>query len=114
MNFLSAAVFLAAIRNGAAFSAVAPSSVGAAIGNPDPVDKSMRGIDKEPSTFDPTAGDSPALNRNNMDQVWVPQVRMCRSENGGLTCRSLTHQNQPLIHSCYREPAHVETGKMLP
>jgi hypothetical protein len=77
MKLVSAAVLLATISNVAAFSAVAPTSVGAATGNPDPVDKSMRGIDKEPSTFDPTTGDSPALKRNNIDQVWVPQVRIC-------------------------------------
>ena len=78
MKFFSAAILLATVSNVAAFSAVAPSSAGAATGNPDPVDKSMRGIDKEPSTFDPTAGDSPALKRNNNDQVWVPQVRKRR------------------------------------
>ena len=57
-----------------AFSAVAPSSSGASTGNPDPIDKSLRGIDGDESTFDPTEGEKPALIRNNNDQVWVPQV----------------------------------------
>jgi hypothetical protein len=41
--------------------------------NPDPVDKSMKGIDAEGS-FDPTAGSVPALQRNNNGEVWVEQV----------------------------------------
>lgn len=69
----------------AAFSAVAPpsSSSAASTGSPDPVDRSMRGIDDQTATntddgpiFDPTEGDNPALIRNNNDQVWVPQVRL--------------------------------------
>jgi hypothetical protein len=76
MKFFSAAILFATVSNVAAFSAVAPSATGSTTGNPDPVDKSMRGIDKEPSTFDPTAGENPALTRNNIDQVWVPQVRI--------------------------------------
>jgi hypothetical protein len=75
MKFVSAALILASVTGTAsAFSAVAPSSTGKATGNPGPVDKSMRGIDKDESTFDPTGGESPALIRNNNDQVWVPQV----------------------------------------
>jgi hypothetical protein len=34
----------------------------------------MKGIDSDADTFDPTSGTSPALIRNNIDQVWVPQV----------------------------------------
>ena len=76
MKFFSAALLLVSLTSSvSAFSAVAPSSAGTATGNPDPVDRSMRGIDKDDSTFDPTSGDSPALTRNNNDQVWVPQVR---------------------------------------
>jgi hypothetical protein len=41
----------------------------------DPVDKRLEGIDSDPNTFDPTEGESPALFRNNNDEVWVKQVR---------------------------------------
>jgi hypothetical protein len=76
MKVYSVSLLLASITSTTtAFSAVAPSTAGAAAtGNPDPVDRSMRGID-QPDSFDPTGGDSPALIRNNNDQVWVPQVR---------------------------------------
>ncbi len=42
----------------------------------DPVDKSLKGIDAaaEHDVFDPLGGDSPALVRNNNEEVWVPQV----------------------------------------
>ena len=66
-----------------AFSAVAPkasASVSSGAPNLDPVDKTMRGIDSEPS-FDPTDGDSPALNRNNKGEVWVSQVSSRRYFN---------------------------------
>ena len=64
----------------AAFSAVAPkksAAKAASGGGPslDPIDRSLKGIDADADTFDPTAGDSPALTRNNNDEVWVPQVR---------------------------------------
>jgi hypothetical protein len=39
------------------------------------VDKRMEGIDSDPDTFDPTEGESPALTRNNNNEVWVQQVR---------------------------------------
>ena len=74
MKFSAALILASFFSTASAFSAVAPSSNGAATGNPDPVDKSMKGIDAE-GTFDPTGGENPALIRNNNDQVWVPQVR---------------------------------------
>lgn len=40
----------------------------------DPVDKTMRGIDSDDSTFDPTGGENPALARNNKGEVWNKQV----------------------------------------
>ena len=40
----------------------------------DPVDKTMRGIDTDDSTFDPTGGENPALARNNKGEVWNKQV----------------------------------------
>ena len=39
------------------------------------VDKTLQGIDGDAKgDFDPLGGDSPALIRNNNDEVWVPQV----------------------------------------
>ena len=75
MKFCNILVLAAFARSASAFSAIAPTSNGAATGNPEPVDRSMKGIDGDSATaFDPTSGTSPALIRNNVDQVWVPQV----------------------------------------
>lgn len=74
MKFCTALILAAFPSSAFAFSAVAPASTGAATGNPDPIDRSMKGIDSDADTFDPTSGTSPALIRNNIDQVWVPQV----------------------------------------
>jgi hypothetical protein len=81
----------------------------------------MKGIDKDPSTFDPTAGDSPALTRNNKDQVWVPQVRADREIGSHRRVfRILSNTflilfpifNSPI--NFHREPAHAATARMLP
>jgi len=66
------------VSNVAAFSAVVPntpSTTAATNAGPsmEPIDKTMQGIDAE-GTFDPTAGESPALKRNNKDEIWVDQV----------------------------------------
>lgn len=74
MKFYTALFLASLVNNACAFSAVAPSSAASATGNPEPVDRSLIGIDSDPDTFDPTSGESPALIRNNNDQVWVPQV----------------------------------------
>ena len=80
MKFYAALSLVALLAgNVSGFSAVAPksSSASAAKGGApqmEPVDKTLTGIDKEGS-FDPTEGDNPALQRNNKDEVWVPQVR---------------------------------------
>ena len=78
MKIFATAFFLASSAiTASAFTAVAPSSVGSALrmtDSPDPIDRSLRGIDAEGS-FDPVAGDNAALIRNNNDEVWVPQVR---------------------------------------
>lgn len=75
MKFCTTLVLAAFATSVSAFSAIAPTSNGAATGSPEPVDRSMKGIDGDSATaFDPTSGTSPALIRNNMDQVWVPQV----------------------------------------
>ena len=75
MKFCTALILASLVNGVAAFSAVAPASSGASTGSPDPVDKSMRGIDSDEGTFDPTAGENPAVTRNNNDKVWVSQVR---------------------------------------
>lgn len=55
---------------------VATADAAAAAGpSTEPVDKTLKGIDTADDTFDPLGGDSPALIRNNNDEVWVPQVR---------------------------------------
>jgi hypothetical protein len=73
------AVFLLSlVASGAsAFSAVAPNRAGPVAKGA--VDRTMQGIDAA-GAFDPTAGENPALSRNNKDEVWVPQVgrRYCR------------------------------------
>lgn len=78
MKIFATAVLLASSAiSASAFTAVAPVSVGSALrmaDSPDPVDKSLRGIDAEGS-YDPVAGDNGALTRNNNDEVWVQQVR---------------------------------------
>ena len=75
MKFSTALLFSALIGSASAFSAVAPKSTAAATGNPAPIDKSLKGLDSEEGTFDPTSGENPALTRNNNDEVWVQQVR---------------------------------------
>ena len=85
MKFYSALVAIALMAgNAAAFSAVAPGKPAAApaatdggAANMEPVDKTMKGIDKEPG-FEPTEGDNAALKRNNKGEVWNEQVRSLR------------------------------------
>ena len=76
--FATAFLLASSAISASAFTAVAPVFVGSALrmaDSPDPVDKSLRGIDAEGS-YDPTAGDNAALTRNNNDEVWVQQVRL--------------------------------------
>ena len=70
MKFITALTLSSIFAGASAFSAVAPN-----VGNTEPVDKSLKGIDSAESVFDPTGGDNAALIRNNNDEVWVPQVR---------------------------------------
>mmetsp|Transcript_34773 Transcript_34773/g.84029 ORF Transcript_34773/g.84029 Transcript_34773/m.84029 type:complete len:399 (+) Transcript_34773:166-1362(+) len=58
-----------------------------------PVDKTMKNVDKEPSTFDPTDGDQPALVRNNNDQVWVEQRARPRRNRKSATMRGMVREN---------------------
>jgi ABC-type transport system substrate-binding protein len=80
MKFYTAFLFASFVGAASAFSAVAPSSSAAATGKPAPVDKTMEGIDSAPDTFDPTEGENPALARNNLGEVWNPQVRLEKCE----------------------------------
>lgn len=72
MKFLSAALFLASLTNSVGAFSVSTKANGPTVA---PVDRTMRTVDSDANTFDPTAGDAPALNRNNNGEVWVPQVR---------------------------------------
>jgi hypothetical protein len=63
-----------------------------------PVDKTMKGIDSDPNTFDPTGGANPALTRNNKGEVWNLQVsRRCmdfvmeHAHSAERICRSILH-----------------------
>jgi hypothetical protein len=79
MKFYTA-LWLLTVGQASAFSAVAPSKSSASAtgggASMDPVDRSMQGIDADADAFDPTEGDSPALTRNNNDEVWVAQVSL--------------------------------------
>lgn len=93
MKFTTALILASMATTASAFSAVAPSSSGASLGNTDPVDKSLRGIDGDDSTFDPTEGDNAALTRNNNDQVWVPQRARPRRNRKNATMRGMVREN---------------------
>lgn len=93
MKFTTALILASMASTASAFSAVAPSSSGASLGNTDPVDKSLRGIDGDDSTFDPTEGDNAALTRNNNDQVWVPQRARPRRNRKNATMRGMVREN---------------------
>lgn len=93
MKFCTALILASLVNSAAAFSAVAPTSSVPATGNPEPVDRSMKGIDNDPTTFDPTDGDSPALIRNNKDQVWVPQRARPRRNRKSATMRGMVREN---------------------
>lgn len=74
------AILIALIASAEAFSPIAVSNGRASTilamdksDTPQNVDKTMVGIDAEGS-FDPTAGDNPALARNNNGEVWNQQV----------------------------------------
>lgn len=71
--YLATALYCLSLTATNAFSAVAPNAAKAAP-SLDPVDKTMSGLPKEAATFDPTAGENAALQRNNKNEVWVPQV----------------------------------------
>jgi len=95
MKIITFALFTASCAYSvSAFSAVAPSSSGSVTGSgsSDEIDRSLRGIDDEAS-FDPTAGENPALKRNNNDQVWVPQRARPRRNRKSATMRAMVREN---------------------
>lgn len=59
------------------------------------VDKSLKGIDAgaDHDIFDPLAGDSPALIRNNNDEVWVPQRARPRRNRKSPAVRNMVREN---------------------
>jgi hypothetical protein len=77
MKLSTALVMASMVNTASAFTAIVPRTTSSALAAemPDPVDKSLKGIDSDDTVFDPTSGGSPALIRNNNDEVWVPQVR---------------------------------------
>lgn len=93
MKFSTALILASFVNSAAAFSAVAPTSSVSSTGNPEPIDRSMKGIDSDPNTFDPTEGESPALIRNNNDQVWVPQRARPRRNRKSATMRGMVREN---------------------
>jgi porphobilinogen synthase len=93
MKFCTALVFASSIGASSAFSAVSPSTKAAATGYSELVDRSMRGIDSDETTFDPTAGENPALKRNNLDEVWVPQRARPRRNRKSATMRGMVREN---------------------
>eukprot|EP00977_Amphora_coffeiformis_P013625 scaffold3608_cov183-Amphora_coffeaeformis.AAC.12 len=90
-----AALLLLTIGQASAFSAVAPPKTSTPVsgGNSEPIDRSMKGIDSDPSAFDPTEGDSPALKRNNKDEVWVPQRARPRRNRKSPAIRGMVREN---------------------
>jgi hypothetical protein len=77
MKFHAALLLFLTAGKAFAFSAVAPPSTNVPVaGGAEPIDRTMNGIDAA-GAFDPTDGDSPAVARNNNDEVWVQQVCTC-------------------------------------
>jgi porphobilinogen synthase len=64
-------------------------------GNTDPVDRTMNGIDDNIGyeAFDPTAGDSPAVARNNHGGVWVKQRARPRRNRKSAGVRAMVREN---------------------
>lgn len=96
---ISAPIFALTIASATAFAPASPSIVtktallGA--GNTDPVDPTMNGIDDALgyNAFDPTAGDSPAVSRNNNGGVWVKQRARPRRNRKSAGVRAMVREN---------------------
>lgn len=89
---LTAAVFAALVGTASAFSATPAFTSN---GNAAPVDHSLKGIDDgaDHNVFDPTTGDNPALQRNNKDEVWVPQRARPRRNRKNAAVRAMVREN---------------------
>eukprot|EP00567_Pseudictyota_dubia_P012520 CAMPEP_0197448110 /NCGR_PEP_ID=MMETSP1175-20131217/16261_1 /TAXON_ID=1003142 /ORGANISM="Triceratium dubium, Strain CCMP147" /LENGTH=408 /DNA_ID=CAMNT_0042979743 /DNA_START=76 /DNA_END=1302 /DNA_ORIENTATION=+ len=59
------------------------------------IDRSMDDVDVDAKhdVFDPTSGDSPALKRNNNDEVWVPQRARPRRNRKSAAMRGMVREN---------------------
>ncbi|CAJ1954568.1 unnamed protein product [Cylindrotheca closterium] len=88
MKFFTALTLSSIFAGASAFSAVAPN-----VGNTEPVNKSLKGIDSNEDVFDPTGGDNSALIRNNNDEVWVPQRARPRRNRKNATMRGMVREN---------------------
>ncbi|KAL7490143.1 hypothetical protein ACHAW6_015879 [Cyclotella cf. meneghiniana] len=96
---ISAAVLALSAAYSNAFASI-PSQVtrssvlSMAAGNTDPVDRTMKGIDDNLGyeTFDPTAGDSPAVFRNNHGGVWVQQRARPRRNRKSAGVRAMVRE----------------------
>lgn len=99
MKMISAAILALAVSSANAFapsasvSRTVTSLYGA--GNTDPVDRTMNGIDDNLGyeAFDPTAGDSPAVARNNHGGVWVQQRARPRRNRKSAGVRAMVREN---------------------
>jgi hypothetical protein len=77
MKITLLAITLACSNAFAPVSVSRTTSLSMGAGNMEPVDRTMNGIDDNLGyeAFDPTAGENPAVARNNQGGVWVQQVR---------------------------------------
>ncbi|KAL7495447.1 hypothetical protein ACHAWT_003918 [Skeletonema menzelii] len=96
---ISAAILALAVSSANAFAPTASVSRTATnlygAGNMDPVDRTMNGIDDNLGyeAFDPTAGDSPAVARNNHGGVWVQQRARPRRNRKSAGVRAMVREN---------------------
>ena len=95
---ISAAIVLAISATANGFTTSSPSASRSALfgaGNTDPVDPTMSGIDDNLGyeAFDPTAGDSPAVARNNNGGVWVKQRARPRRNRKSAGVRAMVREN---------------------
>lgn len=97
MKFSALLIAAFTVTTASAFSAVAPKPSSPvkveAAPSSEPVDKSLKGIDADSSTFDPTTGENAALTRNNNDEVWVSQRARPRRNRKSPAVRGMVREN---------------------
>lgn len=118
--YLATALWCLSLTTADAFSAVAPGAAKASLAsggapNLEPVDKTMSGLPKETNAFDPTEGENAALQRNNNNEVWVPQVRtrtLAHNSDTRSYCTDDAFHSSGLSHtlSC----THTYTARQTP